>query len=179
VTRPLPLTCALVATLFLSSAVIGSFAQTAKPKTEQEGVVLVNLSPPLYPRLARQAHIKGDVELVLHVRQDGSVESAAVVSGHPLLKEAALDSARKSQFECRNCTQGVNLQHFVYTFEFGPTVYCSPPDASYPRVVHSATHVTVIDQPIGTCDPAAERVRSAKCLYLWRCGEREIPIKSR
>jgi protein TonB len=42
---------------------------------------------PTYPPLARQAGISGDVELKLEIRKDGSVQSATVVSGHPMLTQ--------------------------------------------------------------------------------------------
>jgi outer membrane biosynthesis protein TonB len=45
----------------------------------------------------------GDVKLDLSIHRDGSVESADVVSGHAMLKQAALEGARRSQFECRGC----------------------------------------------------------------------------
>jgi protein TonB len=60
-----------------------------------------------YPPLARQANITGDVELKLEIRKDGSIQSASVVSGHPMLTQAALNSAQRSHFECRGCEDGV------------------------------------------------------------------------
>jgi TonB family protein len=77
-------------------------------ETPEQHVLLSKLSPPIYPPLARQARISGDVDLELRIRQDGSIESAQAVSGHPMLKEAALDSAKKSEFECRSC-QGLKI----------------------------------------------------------------------
>jgi hypothetical protein len=71
----------------------------------------------------------------------------------------------------------------VYSFQLGPTVHCtgvSSPinvnrrEESYPSVIQAGNHITVIDQPIGTCDLAFKiterKVRSIKCIYLWRCG---------
>ena len=84
-----------------------ALAQTvATTDTTQADVVLVKLAPPVYPPLARQARIMGDVKVLLTIRLDGTVESAELFSGHPMLKQAALDSAKKSQFECRGCTGG-------------------------------------------------------------------------
>src|SRR5712692_11252304 len=65
------------------------------------------LSDPTYPRLAQQARITGDVDLMLTIQRDGSVESAVVVSGHPMLQQAALESAQRSQFECKGCGEAV------------------------------------------------------------------------
>lgn len=181
--RFLSLMYALTATVVWSSAVGRSSSQTAaRTNTEQEGVVLAKLTPPLYPPLAKQARIMGDVELIVGVRQDGSTESAVAVSGHPLLKQAAVVSAQQSEFVCRGCSEAVISQRIVYTFRLGPTEYCSQTPAtpklnereeSYPQVIQSTNHVTLIDQPVGTCDTeifSVKKVRSAKCLYLWRCG---------
>jgi TonB family protein len=163
-----------IAIFVLSIAVAESSAQGATAVQTQESVVLSKLFQPVYPPLALQTRITGDVELILEVKADGSLESAQFVSGHPLLKQAALDSAQRSKFECRNCTQGMRLFQMLYSFQLGPTRYCEEKEAPYPRVVQSQSHVTVIDQPVGTCDMAftvtRTKVRSAKCLYLWRCG---------
>lgn len=50
----------------------------AEPQTE---IFLNTLARPIYPPLARQARIVGDVRIQLEIRSDGSVESAEVVSG--------------------------------------------------------------------------------------------------
>lgn len=89
--------------------------------TPQAGVVLSKLSDPAYPPLARQARIAGDVDLMLAIRRDGSVESAVVVSGHPMLTQAALDSARLSQFECQGCGNAVTSYALKYTFQIAPS----------------------------------------------------------
>jgi TonB family protein len=111
----------------------------------QTGAVLVKLSPPSYPPLARQARIAGNVKVQLSIRKDGSVESAEVISGHPILKQAALDSATKSQFECRDC--GNEVSPYLITYTFGLF------DEENDREVIS-------EHPS----------RAAKCLYLWKCG---------
>ena len=89
-----------LAILFFASYTV--FAQTDAPvPAAAAGVFLVKLSPPVYPPLARQARIMGDVRIQLAIRRDGSIESSEGVSGHPLLKQAALESAQQSEFECR------------------------------------------------------------------------------
>jgi hypothetical protein len=67
----------------LLCAAAGSPAQVEPSSVAPEQqVVLSRLSSPMYPPLARQARISGDVDLVLRIRQDGIIESAEVVSGH-------------------------------------------------------------------------------------------------
>jgi TonB family protein len=85
-------------------------AQVAVPwETSRFEVVLNHVYPPVYPPLARQARIMGDVKILVGVRQNGSVASAEVVSGHPMRQQAALESAQKSTFLCRECTGAVTL----------------------------------------------------------------------
>jgi hypothetical protein len=104
-------------------------------------VVLTKLSPPIYPPLARQARISGDVKIQVQIRRDGSVASEDAVSGHPMLKPAALASTQNSTFECRGCTEELSTYSLTYTFGFNNDQDCS-----------------------------LVRSRSPKCLYLWHCG---------
>jgi TonB family protein len=156
----------------------------ADANTPQTGVFLTKLYDPVYPPLARQAHIWGDVNLTLHVRQDGSIESVEVVSGHPMLKEAALDSAKKSEFECHGCSEALAAYSLVYTFGLTTAEKCceategsadtEQSKRSCSGVVQSPNHITILADPACICDPSADvrRVHSAKCLYLWKCGIR-------
>src|SRR5260370_12592821 len=90
-----------VALALMSSAISTSWAQNKSNSNQAlEGAVITKLSPLTYPPLARQTGITGSVELKLEVRKDGSVASAAVVSGHPLLRQIALENAEQSQFAC-------------------------------------------------------------------------------
>jgi hypothetical protein len=121
-----------------------AFTQTAGGEAPETGVVLVKLSPPVYPPLARQARIAGDVKLYVHVHADGTVGSVELFSGHPLLAPAAVENAKKSEFECRGCAGETEYQ-LIYTFGF----------------IDDLTPYNKIEER-----PA----RAAKCLYLWKCG---------
>lgn len=162
-------------------AVDDSLARAAvNSNSAQSGVVLAKLSSPVYPPLARRIWVTGDVNLLLQIRRDGSVESVVLVSGHPLLQQAALDSAQQSQFECQGCKEAVTPYSLVYTFQlFSPDCHAitgSPPanvqQAARPHaeVSQSQNHIRVLDEG-GICEGVfTHKVRSAKCLYLWRCG---------
>lgn len=54
---------------------------------------------PEYPDLARKMELAGVVKIEVTVAPNGSVKSARVVGGHPVLAGAALDAARKWRFE--------------------------------------------------------------------------------
>ncbi len=168
--------------LFLVSHKTCAAQDLSDADSPQNGVFLTKLVQPIYPPLARAAHITGDVDLVLTVRADGVVDSVVVSSGHPLLKESAVTSARQSQFECRGCTEQFNKYRLVYTFNIEGECECEPrespsiknePQQAYPQFPDTQHRVTVVAQVFCICDPAATfRVRSVKCLYLWRCGSK-------
>ncbi len=60
---------------------------------------LVNQPKPIYPALARQARIQGTVRLQAIIAKDGSVVELQVLSGHPLLVQAALDAVRQWKYQ--------------------------------------------------------------------------------
>jgi TonB-like protein len=114
---------------------------------------------PLILTLARQARVAGDVDLMPAILPDGSVESAEVVGGHPRLTQAALDSAQRSQFECRGCSNTVTSYALKYTFQIVPR---DPPkecdkqqtEARSPAEVDPSRHqVKVFPWEIWTCVP--------------------------
>jgi len=55
---------------------------------------LVSSTQPVYPELAKSARIQGTVELAALIGPDGNVQQLNVVSGHPLLRQAALDAVK-------------------------------------------------------------------------------------
>jgi TonB family protein len=170
------------ALIYLPSSVLQPQAKNlANPSSSQNGVVVVKLFAPTYPPAARAARIAGDVDLNLSIRQDGSIESAVVVSGHPLLAGAALDSAQHAQFECRKCPEEASSYRLVYTFQIEGNCDCQPADTAskpgalsqtYPQIAAAPNRVTVTAQILCTCDPASDfrKRRSLRCFYLWRCS---------
>ena len=80
---------AVVALLLILTA--SAEAQSAPlPERPQAEVALVKLSPPIYPPLARQASITGNVKVQLQIQKGATIQSAEALGGHPLLKLAAL-----------------------------------------------------------------------------------------
>jgi TonB family protein len=133
------------------------------------GVVLTRLATPVYPQLARMAHIVGEVKVTASIRKDGSVESA-VATGHPMLKQAALESVHKSTFECRECTEATTTGFFTFSFEIEDEGDCCNAWARPPKVTQSHDRIVIVAPQGCICDPTCRKVRSLKCLYLWRCG---------
>jgi hypothetical protein len=157
--------------------------QTTAPPMSKDTAVLVNLFKPVYPLLARQANIYGEVGVALTVRQDGTAQ-AAVESGHPMLVQAALDSAKQSRFECRMCSAPVSYL-LVYSFKLTTAGDCCnafsvPPQVEQePQLIgpqgRPETHVSIAAEQICLCDPSSvlrKKSRSIKCFYLWNCSLR-------
>lgn len=94
----------------------GSSAPSIKPPmTNNEGVAPLNaprapisagvlngravsLPRPVYPAIARSARAAGTVVVQVIIDEEGNVISANAVSGHPLLRSAAVDAARHARF---------------------------------------------------------------------------------
>jgi Gram-negative bacterial TonB protein C-terminal len=157
-------------------------------------IVFRRFSYPIYPPLARANNIVGDVVLKVSYRPDGSIESLAVVSGDPVLTQAALDSAKQSLLQCRGCSSSDLSQSLTYSFRIFPAkadpccctsrpgVTATPPTT---QVSQLWNHITITEPPLCMCpDKCSEawaqahsRHRSAKCLYLWKCGKRRILLQ--
>jgi TonB family protein len=140
---------------------------------------LITLGKPTYPPLAHQANVSGDVVVNVTINEDGSVKSAVVASGHPLLKGVAIDSALHSKFDCSSCGDSGQYR-LVYTFKLDASENCcdasrditvtQEPEAQTAGIAE--THVTLSGERTCICDPAftiTRRARSLKCLYLWKC----------
>src|SRR5207302_3137235 len=54
---------------------------------------------PVYPPLARQARIQGNVVLHAIIDKDGRVGELQVISGHPLLVQSALEAVKNWRYQ--------------------------------------------------------------------------------
>jgi uncharacterized protein len=84
--------------LFLATALIAApsaTAQTASPPAghtipaDEAEKHLIELTPPIYPPIAKTANVEGDVRLTLEVDQSGAVVRVVTSSGPALLRKAA------------------------------------------------------------------------------------------
>ena len=62
-----------------------------------QGMVLHKVQP-TYPPLARTARVQGSVLLAAVIGKDGTIQNLHVISGHPLLTQAALDAVRQWRY---------------------------------------------------------------------------------
>jgi TonB family protein len=138
-------------------------------------MLIEKLPPAVYPPIARAARVSGQVQISLTLHPDGTIASAEVLSGPVLLRQAALEAVKQTHFECKNCSSDLTGFTLAYRFELVDGTPCSAPYDSYPRMTYAENSITVQQDVPWLCDPAGTvskiRIRSAKCLYLWKCGQ--------
>jgi len=86
---------------------IGTAPPPPKPKPtgpvriggQVQAAKIVNRVQPVYPPLARQTRISGTVRLHAIISKDGAIQQLEVISGHPLLQQAALDAVRQWRYQ--------------------------------------------------------------------------------
>lgn len=121
------LTCGLFAvSLSLASTVFAQEPEGEKPQPpkiiRKSGGVLQAVAQkrvePIYPPLAKAAQVSGSVVVEVTVDEEGNVISARAVSGHPLLKDAAIAAAQAWTFAPTEL-QGVRVKVIgTITFDF-------------------------------------------------------------
>jgi len=79
----------------------------ATPKPDQQVVRLTSMITqgralrkiePSYPAIARQARVQGSVQVQIGISEAGEVTDVTLLSGHPLLRDAALRAAKQWLF---------------------------------------------------------------------------------
>jgi periplasmic protein TonB len=61
--------------------------------------LLIREVKPVYPPLARQARIQGVVTLQALIGKDGSIQNLQVISGHPMLIQAAMEAVKQWRYK--------------------------------------------------------------------------------
>jgi protein TonB len=60
--------------------------------------LIVTRVDPAYPAVARQMHVAGKVVVDIYLDEEGKVEKAQPVNGHPILSDAAVTAVKKWKF---------------------------------------------------------------------------------
>ncbi|MDQ3011508.1 MAG: energy transducer TonB [Acidobacteriota bacterium] len=84
------------------STTVTSNTSVPKKISVSGGVLLGNAikkPQPGYPPVAKAAKASGPVQVQITISEEGKVIDAQVISGHPLLRDAALDAARQWEFK--------------------------------------------------------------------------------
>ena len=99
VARPVPPSGGLIVTQN-GKVVYRSQPDAGQPSTNHQSVrSLIHRVEPQYPAEARAHHIQGPVVLDIQVLGDGAVGNVAVVSGDPLLTQAAIDAVKQWRYQ--------------------------------------------------------------------------------
>ena len=85
----------IVSTASMVTAASSENARRIRVGGNVQSTMVVYAPKPVYPPLAKQARIQGVVRFNMIVGRDGTVQDLQVVSGHPLLVEAATDVVRQ------------------------------------------------------------------------------------
>jgi TonB family protein len=124
---------------------------------------------PEYPQMARVANIDGSVTVEFTI-QPGKTLTVQKSAGHPILVQAAVESLKLSRLACDNCQQ--EAANFSVLFVFKVEGECGNSGGSPRAVLEDSNHITISTNRFCTVNPAFElrkRVRSIRCLYLWKC----------
>lgn len=78
-----------------------------KPETKNETIrskgvvngIATSLPKPAYPVPAKAVRAGGEVKVQIMINEEGNVVSASALSGHPLLRAAAVSAARQAKFK--------------------------------------------------------------------------------
>src|SRR5579864_6375718 len=87
--------------------IIGSAAPPPKVATPQKLRISTGVADgnkihdvqPVYPQMARIAHIQGDVLLQATISKSGAIENLRAVQGHPILIQAAMDAVKQWKYK--------------------------------------------------------------------------------
>ena len=107
-----------------------------------KGVRLKRYAAPVYPPLARQTRVQGEVRLRVFASEDGSIKNVTTLSGHPLLVGGAREAVCNWKFE----PMGVGID-FEMTVSF---VLRDPPSgvARYEINYWSPQHIEIVSNPV-------------------------------
>jgi TonB family protein len=76
---------------------------------------------PMYPEQARAARVAGNVKMSFVLNRKGEVTDATVISGNPLLREAALSAVKSWRFPPEALRSNVHFEtEFIYVLNVQP-----------------------------------------------------------
>ena len=132
------------------------------PPGIQQQRLIYNVRP-VYPTLAKQAHIQGTVRLAALIDENGTVEQLRLISGHPFLGKAAFDAVKQWRYlPATHNGEPVAVVTFIdVSFSLGMG---EPPGPSRPHPTRSASSHSAPLPPrsaascAGRAGPRAHRV---------------------
>ena len=89
---------ALLAVALLALVAVPTLPAQVRLKGEKADQLLIDKGEIVYPELAKQTKLQGTVKVEVVVSEGGSVISTKIITGHPLLVTAALDSLKRRKY---------------------------------------------------------------------------------
>jgi protein TonB len=109
-----------------SSIGMGNGKQPAAPEVplpvggDVKSAKLISSVPPVYPILAKNQHISGDVQIDALIDASGHVTTMKVISGPTLLQQAAKDAVRQWKYQPASLDGKPVAMHLTVTLQFRP-----------------------------------------------------------
>jgi protein TonB len=79
---------------------------------------LLKSVPPEYPQMARNQRVSGNVQIDALIDADGNVSSMKVLSGPPLLHQAALNALKQWKYQPAELDGKPTSMHLTVTIQF-------------------------------------------------------------
>jgi protein TonB len=108
----------------LNAGLVGSNAQPSAPVTplpvggDVKQAKLISSVPPMYPALAKNQHISGNVVVDALIDANGRVTTMKVVSGPTLLQQAAMDALKQWKYQPAQLDGKPVAMHLTVTLQF-------------------------------------------------------------
>jgi protein TonB len=110
------------------SSLGANFAESSKQPTAPEATVqvggdvkparMISSVPPVYPALAKNQHVAGDVRVDALIDSTGRVTTMKVVAGPSLLQQAAMDALRQWKYQAATLDGKPVAMHLTVTIQF-------------------------------------------------------------
>lgn len=81
---------------------------------------LISSVPPVYPQLAKNQHLSGDVMIDALIDVHGNVSTMKVISGPAMLHQAAMDALRQWKYQPATLNGQAMAMHLTVTMQFKP-----------------------------------------------------------
>ncbi|MFY9608578.1 MAG: energy transducer TonB [Blastocatellia bacterium] len=127
------LTAGFLLALLVSLNATSVGARSAQTTSRELRDAALVRSEPEYPALAKAARVSGTVEVELTLDQEGNVKRAQAISGHPLLKDAAVAAAQQWKFDPAKLSFETSST-IVGTLAFVFTLASATPTAKEPYI---------------------------------------------
>ncbi|MGB9464656.1 MAG: TonB family protein [Candidatus Acidiferrum sp.] len=107
-----------------SGLVAGNGKQPAAPEAplpvggDVKSAKLINSVAPLYPAIAKNQHVSGDVRIDALIDANGRVTTMKVISGPTLLHQAAMDALRQWKYQSASLDGKPVAMHLTVTLQF-------------------------------------------------------------